>query len=63
MPKALCMTGIVIAILILVFSLLDLFGPLSIAPLRRASPMMDIVFAICAAGLGYLSWETKREQD
>ena len=63
MPKALCMTGLFIAILILVLSLLDLFGPLSIAPLRKASPMMDIVFAICAAALGYLSWETRREQD
>lgn len=63
MPKALCMTGIVISILVLALFLLDLLGPESIAPLRKASKMMDIVFAISAVGLGYLSWTTLREQD
>ena len=63
MPKALCMTGIVIAILILVICLLDLFAPVSIAPLRKASPLMDIVFSVCAVALAYISWETRREQD
>ena len=63
MPKALCMTGIVIAILILVISLLDLFGPVSIAPLHKASKLMDIVFAVCALALAYISWETRQEQD
>lgn len=63
MPKVLCMTGIVIAIIILVISLLDLFGPESIAPLRKASTLMDIVFAICAAAIAYISWDTQRDLD
>ena len=67
MPKALCMAGMVISILVLVLFLLDLiFGMVGIgwlAPFRMASPIMDIAFVICAAALGYLSWATFREQD
>ena len=63
MPKALCMTGIVIAILVLSLFMLDLVGPDSIAPLKKASTMMDIVFVLCAAGLAYISWVTLKEQD
>lgn len=63
MPKVLCMTGFVIAVLVLAVFLLDLLGPESIAPLKKASKMMDIVFAVSAIGLGYLSWATWREQD
>ncbi|HND56526.1 MAG TPA: hypothetical protein PLV92_29110 [Pirellulaceae bacterium] len=62
MPKALCMTGMVIAILILVLFLLDLTMPSAWAPFKRASAMMDIGFILCAVGLGYLSWTTFREQ-
>jgi len=50
----------VIAILILVLFLLDLTVKI---PFERISLMMDIVFVLCAAGLGYLSWSTLREQD
>ena len=57
MPKVLCMTGIVIAIVILVIALLDLF--LGSEP----STTMDIVFIICAAGIAYVSWDTQREID
>lgn len=60
MPKVLCMSGMVIAILILVLFLLDLTVKI---PFERISLMMDIVFVLCAAGLGYLSWSTLREQD
>ncbi len=60
MPKVLCMTGMVIAILILVLFLLDLAVKF---PFARISMMMDIVFVLCAVGLGYLSWSTLREQD
>ena len=63
MPKALCMTGIVISILVFVLFLFDLVGPESLAPLKRASPTMDIVFIISALALGVLSWLTLREQD
>ncbi len=60
MPKVLCLTGMVIAILILVLFLLDLaIG----YPFKHVSMMMDVVFVICAVGLAYISWSTLREQD
>jgi hypothetical protein len=60
MPKVLCLTGVVIAILILVLFLLDLAVKF---PFQRISTLMDVVFVICAVGLGYISWSTLREQD
>jgi hypothetical protein len=60
MPKVLCMTGMVIAILILLLFMLDLVVAF---PFQRTSMLMDIVFVLCAGGLGYLSWATFREQD
>ena len=60
MPKVLCMTGMVISILILLLFLLDLAVAF---PFQRISLLMDIVFVICAVGLGYISWATFREQD
>ena len=62
MPKALSIGGMVIAALILLLFALDLVLPRSIAPLARASWLMDIIFVLCAAGLGYLSWITFKEQ-
>jgi hypothetical protein len=59
MPKALCITGMVVAILVLSLFVVDL----AIAfPFKRASPLMDIVFVLCAAALGYMSWTTLKEQ-
>jgi hypothetical protein len=60
MPKVLCMTGMVIAILILLLFMLDLVVAF---PFQRTSMFMDVVFVLCAVGLGYLSWATFREQD
>jgi len=60
MPKVLCLTGMVIAILILVLFLLDLAVKF---PFQRISSMMDITFVLCAIGLGFISWTTLREQD
>lgn len=62
MPKALCMTGMVVAILILVLFLLDMVVPEAWAPFKRSNWLMDIGFVLCASGLGYLSWATYREQ-
>lgn len=62
MPKALCITGMVVAGLILVVFLTDLVLPVSLAPFKKASSVMDITFVLCAAGLGYLSWSTWKEQ-
>lgn len=60
MPKVLCLTGMVIAILILVLFLLDLAVKF---PFQRISSMMDVTFVLCAIGLGFISWSTLREQD
>lgn len=62
MPKALCMTGMVIAILILVLFSLDLALGESWGPFKRANWLMDVGFILCAAGLAYLSWSTYRQQ-
>ncbi len=66
MPKILCMSGMVIAILIIVLFLWDLiFGLVGqewLAPFKGASKLMDIAYVLCAAGLGYLSWATMKEQ-
>jgi hypothetical protein len=60
MPKALCIFGLVIAVLLLLIFGLDLAIDV---PFRGANKMtMDLPFVLCAAGLGYLSWMTLREQ-
>jgi hypothetical protein len=60
MPKALTISGMVVAALMLFMFGLDLaiafpFG-------RGPSVPMDVAFLICAAVLGYMSWSTFREQ-
>jgi hypothetical protein len=40
----------------------DLVLPKSIAPFSKAAMIMDILFVLCAAGLGWLSWSTFKEQ-
>lgn len=66
MPKALCLIGLVLASLVFLIFLLDLVlglsGLLTMAPLRAASPLMDVIFMIAAGGLAYVSWTTYREQ-
>ena len=62
MPKALCLSGMVVAILIAILFLFDLVAPPSLAPFRNASPLMDIALIICAIMLGAISWFTFREQ-
>lgn len=59
MPKALCWTGIGVAILIMVFFVLDLAIAI---PFNRTSIFMDTAFVVSALALAYLSWSTLREQ-
>ena len=65
MPKALCLTGLVIAILVFLIFFLDLlFGMLgmtSLAPFKMSNVMMDIIFLLCAIGLAFVSWTSFRE--
>jgi hypothetical protein len=57
------MAGMVIAILVFIVFLLDLVIPGELAPFDNASRLIDVIFVICAAALGVLSWMTYREQD
>lgn len=63
MPKALCLTGMVIAILVFAIFLLDLVLPAGMAFFSKASITLDVVFVVSALILGYLSWTTFRELD
>jgi hypothetical protein len=59
MPKALCISGLVVAGLVIILFAADLAVGV---PFRRASMVMDISLLVCAALLGVLSWFTLREQ-
>lgn len=58
MAKGLTIISMVIAVLVLLLFALDLAIKI---PFSRASMPMDIVFVICAIGLGYISWSTYKE--
>ncbi|MBI3838846.1 MAG: hypothetical protein HY288_13065 [Planctomycetia bacterium] len=59
MPKVLAISGMVVAGLLLLMFGLDLAASV---PFSHASRMMDIIFLLCAGILGYMSWNTYREQ-
>lgn len=58
MARALTVSGMVVAGLVLLFFGLDL--ALGI-PFSRQSLVFDVGFCLCAGILGYLSWSTWRE--
>jgi threonine/homoserine/homoserine lactone efflux protein len=53
----------VIALLVLALFLFDLVVPATMAPFKKSSALLDVLFVLCAAGLGYLSWSTLKDQD
>jgi hypothetical protein len=59
MPKALCLVGSIVAVLLLLVFGFDLVLGF---PFRRASLTMDIGLVLCSFALGYMSWATLREQ-
>lgn len=59
MPRALCLIGSVVAVLLLLVFGLDLIIAF---PFLRRSLVMDIGCLVCAAALGYMSWTTLKEQ-
>jgi hypothetical protein len=59
MPKALCLIGSVVAILLLLVFALDLALGF---PFRRVSTTMDVGLLVCSLALGYVSWTTLKEQ-
>ena len=67
MPKALCITALVISFIVLLFFSLDLIlgsmeGTRTLAPFRGGNKIMDLIFSVCALGLGWMSWKTYKEQ-
>lgn len=58
MPRALTITGLIVAVLVLLIFGLDLALKV---PFKRDNWMMDVGFIICAVILGYLSWTAFRE--
>ncbi len=59
MPKALCITGLVVAALLLLVFGFDLALRF---PFQRVSVPMDVGLLICSLALGYVSWATLKEQ-
>jgi hypothetical protein len=59
MPKALTIIGMIVSCLVII-----LFGAdLAIGfPFQKASMLMDGIFLTCAGMLGYMSWDSFREQ-
>lgn len=66
MPKALCLTGLVVAglVFLLFFSdlLFGLIGYSNLAIFGLVSLWMDIWFLVASLGLGFLAWNAFREQ-
>jgi hypothetical protein len=64
MPKAFCLTGLVVAGLVFLLFTMDLvLGSLGsgLAPFKLANMTMDIVFLIGSLILAFLSWSSLRE--
>ena len=59
MPKALCMSGLVVAGLVIILFAADLAVAI---PFKRANMVMDLAMLGSAAVLGLMSWFTLREQ-
>ena len=66
MPKALCLTSLVVAVIIVVLFLADaamgFMGMAPIAPLRSANLLMDLTFIVTGSILAFMSYVTWREQ-
>lgn len=65
MPKALCVTGMVVAVLVLLLTLLDLLGYFlvpALAPFSGVNRFMDCMSIVAALMLGGISWLTYKEQ-
>lgn len=60
MPKALCIAGMVVAVLVAILFILDLAVPSMM--FRRASVLMDVVMIVCSIILAVISWLTLKEQ-
>lgn len=66
MPKALCLTSLVVSILVVVLFLEDalmrIVGMNGLAIFGGANLLMDLMYTLIGAGMIYMSWTTYREQ-
>jgi hypothetical protein len=66
MPKALCIAALAISILVVILFASDLLlgiaNARSIAPFKGSNILLDVVFLICAAILGLMSFRTLKQQ-
>lgn len=66
MPKALCLIGLVLSVLVALIFLFDLIlglsGQVALAPLKASSYVIDVLFLLAASGLAWTSWSTFKEQ-
>ena len=58
MAKGLTIMSLVTAVLLLLLFGLDLAIGI---PFQKANWLMDLIFVLCALGLGYISWTTYKE--
>lgn len=64
MPKALSLTSLVLAVVVVVLFLTDLvmgLAGMSAAPMGGFSILMDLVFVLAGALVIYMSWLTLKE--
>lgn len=63
MPRLLCLSGLVVAGLVLLLFLADLIMSFTggVGIFSYPSLLMDIVFIICAGLLGYLAWVSLKD--
>ena len=59
MPKAFCIAGAVVAILLLLVFGIDLIPGVNF-PFGGQNMIIDIGMIVCSAMLGYISWSTYR---
>lgn len=62
MPKALCISGMVVAVLLLLLFGLDLMAGFPFGGAEQTGYFMHVGFIVSSAILGYLSWSAWREQ-
>ncbi len=66
MPKALCLTSLAVAIVVILLFLSDLImsfaGMADSSLLRGASMLMDIAFIAVGIGVAIMAWLTFKEQ-
>ena len=59
MPKAMCIIGSIVALLLVLLFGLDVFAGI---PFKTHSTLMDVLMIISGIVLAYASWSTLREQ-